>query len=112
MKNGSKDEAALWVCGECESWWCSQPALAPTDFLQNLPKRLVSTLEWADFRGWAVGSAEHVAACPECDMVASAPVYGTAARTERRQPLFALYAKRGMAVRNKRFSGFAPATGD
>jgi hypothetical protein len=112
VKNGSNSDAALWVCGECESWWCSQPALAPTDFLQNLPKRVMKRLEWSDFRGWAVGSAEHVAICPECDAVSSAPVYGNAGQAERRQPMFALHAARGMSVRNMRKSGFAPAPGD
>jgi hypothetical protein len=112
MKNGSNEDAALWACGECGSWWCSQPALATTDFLQNLPERVMMTLDWSDFRGWAVGSAAHVAICPECDTVSRAPVYGSAGQAERRQPMFALHAARGMTVRNMRQSGFAPATGD
>lgn len=109
--NGSPD-AALWQCGECGSWWCSQPQLAPTSFLHQLPADLLASLDWSDFRGWAVGPADHVAACPDCQMVSGAPVYGTAGIATQRQPMFALHAARGMSVRNMRLSGFASAGGD
>jgi hypothetical protein len=112
MKNGNNQDAALWKCEVCGSWWCSQPALAPTDFLQQLPESVMSTLGWEDFRGWAVGTAEQVAICPGCDTVSSAPAYGTAGTAARRQPMFTLHAARGMSVRNMRQSGFAVAAGD
>ena len=112
MKNITGQDAALWKCDVCGSWWCSQPALAPTDFLQNLPAALAAELPWDEFRGWAVGPAADVAICPECSTVSSKPLYGTVGFAARRQPMFALHAARGMSVRNMRQSGFAVAAGD
>lgn len=102
MKNARNHDAALWSCEACGSWWCSQPALAPTDFLRQLPASLVASLSWDEFRGWAVGPADHVAACPECGTVSSAPVYGDVGETSRYQPMFALHAAPGMSARNMR----------
>lgn len=112
MNSNGNPKDALWQCDDCGSWWCSQPALAPTDFMHQLPGDLLATLDWSDFRGWAVGPAEHVAACIECGTVSREPVYGTAGDAARRQPMFALHAARGMSVRNMRQSGFAAAHGD
>lgn len=113
MKNAHHNhDAALWSCQSCGSWWCSQPQLAPTDFLRQLPAALMASLAWEDFRGWAVGSVEHVSTCPECATVSSKPIYGTAAKAARRQPMFALHAARGMSVRNMRQNGFVLAAGD
>lgn len=109
MSDIHDQQAALWQCDACGSWWCSQPALASTGFLHQLPADLLASLDWSDFRGWAVGPAQHVAACIECGTVASAPAYGTVSETTRHQPMFALRAARGMTVRNKRLSGFASA---
>jgi hypothetical protein len=107
MQNSVRQEAALWVCAHCGSWWCSQPALAPTDFIRQLPAALADSLGWDNFRGWAVGPAEHVASCPECGTVSSAPVFGVAGAAARRQPMFALYAAPGMSARNMRQVGGA-----
>lgn len=112
MKNVTSHDAAVWKCDVCGSWWCSQPALAPTDFMHQLPATLVAELPWDEFRGWAVGPAADVAICPECGTVASQPLYGTVGDTTHRQPMFALHAARGMSVRNMRQSGFAVAAGD
>jgi hypothetical protein len=111
MKNARNHDAALWRCEACGSWWCSQPALAPTSFLHQLPPELAATLAWDAFRGWAVGPAEDVAICPECETVSSGPRYGDAGKATRRQPMFALHAARGMSVRNMRQSGFAAGGG-
>lgn len=110
MKNDIHQEAALWVCEECGSWWCSQPALAPTDFLRKLPADLAADLSWDNFRGWAVGPAEHVAVCPECGAVGKAPIYGVVGATRRYQPMFALHAAPGMSARNMRHVGALVAT--
>jgi hypothetical protein len=112
MKNVAVHDAALWKCDVCGSWWCSQPALAATDFLQQLPAALAAALPWEDFRGWAVGSSVGVAVCPECGTSARQPLYGTVGFAARRQPMFALHAARGMSVRNMRQNGFAVAAGD
>lgn len=110
-ENGSHD-AALWSCEACGSWWCSQPALAPTDFLRQLPAGLAATLEWDAFRGWAVGPRDIAAICPECATVSHAPRYGDAGQATRRQPVFALHAARGMSARNMRQSGLVAGAGD
>jgi hypothetical protein len=112
MSDNHDQQAALWQCGACGAWWCSQPALAPTNFLHQLPGDLLVTLDWSDFRGWAVGPAPAVAACIECGTVASTPTYGSAAAVTRRQPMFALHAARGMTVRNMRLNGFTSSGGD
>jgi hypothetical protein len=109
MKQNGTHDAALWKCAACGSWWCSQPALAPTSFLHQLPASLLATLQWDEFRGWAVGPVDDVAICPECATVSRGPVYGDAGKAARRQPMFALRAARGMSVRNMRQSGFATA---
>jgi hypothetical protein len=109
MTNSISQDAALWKCESCGSWWCSQPALAPTDFLHQLPPALAATLPWDEFRGWAVGSPGHVAACLECDIVSPNPLYGTAGEATRLQPMFALHAASRMSVRNMRQPGF-PST--
>ena len=112
MTNVIAQEAALWKCASCNAWWCSQPALAPTDFLRKLPAGLAGALSWDDFRGWAVGPAEHVAACLECSTVSPAPIYGVVGATSRRQSMFAVHAAPGMSARNKRQAGSAPAASD
>jgi hypothetical protein len=109
MKDSCVHDAALWKCDACGSWWCSQPALAPTSFLHLLPAELAAALPWDDFRGWAVGPFANVAICPECETVSSRPVYGDAGQAARRQPMFALRAARGMSVRNMRQNGFVAA---
>lgn len=111
MTNVISEDAALWQCDSCGSWWCSQPALAATDFLHQLPPALAANLPWDEFRGWAVGTPEHVAACMECDTVCPRPLYGAIGEATRLQPMFALHAARGMSVRNMGQSGFplAPA---
>jgi hypothetical protein len=106
MTNVISQDAALWKCESCGSWWCSQPALAPTDFLHQLPPALAEDLPWDEFRGWAVGTPAHVAACLECDTVSSSPLYGAIGEATRLQPMFALHAARGMSVRNMGQSGF------
>ena len=112
MKENGSHDAALWTCEACGSWWCSQPALAPTDFLHQLPASLMESLAWDAFRGWAVGPRDVVAACPECETASSGPRYGDAGQATRRQPMFALHAARGMSVRNMRQSGFSSVAAD
>lgn len=106
MTNVNTQEAALWKCASCNSWWCSQPALAPTDFLHHLPPALAENLPWDDFRGWAVGAPAHVAACLYCETVSPKPLYGAVGEATRRQPMFALHAARGMSTRNMGQTGF------
>jgi hypothetical protein len=106
MTTNISQDAALWQCESCGSWWCSQPALAPTDFLHQLPAALAANLPWDEFRGWAVGTPAQVAACLACDTVSASPLYGAVDEATRPQPMFALHAARGMSVRNMGQSGF------
>ena len=76
--NTNDSNAALWQCDECGTWWCSQPAIAPTMFLLELPADLLEELGWENFRGWRLGGIPHVASCPECSETSPAPLIGSA----------------------------------
>lgn len=72
------DEAALWHCEHCKSWWCSQPAVQATNFLLEVPPGVLAAFGWDNFRGWRLGGTPHVATCPQCGNVASEPRFGSA----------------------------------
>lgn len=79
MNGNTKQSAALWQCKNCVIWWCSQPVVQATRFMLELPIDTLEAFGWENFRGWRLGGTPHVATCPECASVATAPSFGGAA---------------------------------
>jgi hypothetical protein len=76
MTNEISKDAALWLCHNCNAWWCSQSVRQPTRFMIDLPIATLEGFGWENFRGWRLGGKPHVATCPDCRTIAKAPVFG------------------------------------
>ena len=62
------DQAVIWQCDTCHSWWGSRGSLGESsDALQEV-MRNHPELAWENYRGWKRAD-DFGTACPECGAV-------------------------------------------